>query len=197
MLLIRPIRKTLKWLLGLMGILQRIEDGRLVPYPSVFITNFLFQRIMGVNGNCPWAVHYTSRVVHPNRIRIGRRVAVSLAVNTGMYIHGANGIVIGDDVLLGPGVKIISINHDPLNHACYVSAPPIRIGDRCWIGADAVILPGVTLGEGVVVGAGAVVTRSCPAKVIIAGNPAKIIRRLEDSEFPRQVLSEHVKARSL
>ena len=61
-------------------------------------------------------------------------------------------------------------------------ARPIAIGKDCWIGAGAIILPGVTIGQGTTVGAGAVVTKSLPERVIAAGNPARIIGRVDDAE---------------
>ncbi|MDE6772661.1 MAG: sugar O-acetyltransferase, partial [Muribaculaceae bacterium] len=57
-------------------------------------------------------------------------------------------------------------------------AEPVAIGHNVWIGGDAVILPGVTIGDNVVIGAGAVVTRSFPSNVVIAGNPARVIKEL-------------------
>lgn len=56
---------------------------------------------------------------------------------------------------------------------------PIRIGNNVWIGAQATVLPGVTIGDGAIVGAGAVVTRDVPANVIVGGIPAKIIKKIE------------------
>jgi len=171
----------------------RIEDGRLILDPSICIPNFIFQRILGVNRSCPWPVHYTSRVMHPQNIRIGSRVAFSFAVSGGVYIQANNGVVFGDDVIFGPGVKIISANHDPANLDSYVPAPAINIGDRCWIGANAVILPGVTLGRRVIVGAGAVVTKSFPDNAVVVGNPARIIRYLDTRDFSDEALSEALK----
>jgi len=162
------------------GLARRAEEGLLVLDLSVCVPNFLFQRVLGVNRRCRWPVHFTSQVVAPERITLGRRSARSFAVSGGCYIQALNGIEIGDDVLFAPGVKIISANHRPGDLDHHDPAPPVRIGDRCWIGANAVILPGVTLGRGVVVGAGAVVTRSFPDGVVIAGVPARTVRHLED-----------------
>lgn len=138
---------------------------------------FLFQKILRINGNVPWRVHFTSRVIHPERIERGRNTAPG--DSPGCYIQAVNGIRIGDNTNIGPGVGIISGNHDPLDNTRHLPAPPIEIGKDCWIGMNAVILPGVKLGDGVVVGAGAVVTHSFADRVIIAGNPARIIRSLD------------------
>jgi acetyltransferase-like isoleucine patch superfamily enzyme len=173
------IRQILKPLFMRTGLLERLEEGKFIPTPSICIPNFLFQRILGVNRSCPWPVHYTSRVMHPQRIRLGRHVAISFAISGGCYIQANNGIIFGDDVIFASGVKIISANHDPSDHNRFVNSPPITIGQACWIGSNAVILPGVSLGDHVIVGAGAVVTKSFPAHAVVAGNPARIIRHLK------------------
>ncbi|MCP3429293.1 sugar O-acetyltransferase [Opacimonas viscosa] len=88
---------------------------------------------------------------------------------------------IGNDCLLAPNVSLYTANHplDPNERRSGLeSAAPIHIGDDCWIGGGAIILPGVTLGSNIVVGAGAVVTKSFGDNVVIAGNPAKVIRYL-------------------
>lgn len=96
-----------------------------------------------------------------------------------MYVilsfKGLNGIEIGSNTIFGPGVKVISANHRRDKLSEWETSPPIRIGENCWIGANAVILPGVTLGDNVIIGAGAVVTKSFPSNCLLAGNPAKLI----------------------
>ena len=138
-----------------------------------WLLNIIVQRIFGVNRSVPWMVHYTSRVTAPKNIHIGKNVWLSFAISGGCYVQGENGIYIGDDTLFGPGVKIISSNHNTINHNQWVDSDPIMIGTHCWIGANAVILPGVTLGDNCVVGAGTVVTKSFPAGSVIGGVPAK------------------------
>ncbi|MEG1029605.1 MAG: sugar O-acetyltransferase, partial [Brevundimonas sp.] len=90
-------------------------------------------------------------------------------------------IVIGDDFQCGPGVQLLTPEH-PLDAAerrsGVESARPIRIGDDVWIGGGAVVLAGVTVGDRSVIGAGSVVTKDVPADVVVAGNPARIIKRL-------------------
>ena len=91
-------------------------------------------------------------------------------------------VKIGDNCLIAPQVGIYAAAH-PLDKEVRRSGleygKPITIGNDVWIGGGAKILPGVTLGDNVVVGAGAVVTRSFPSDVVIAGNPAKIIKNLK------------------
>ena len=90
-------------------------------------------------------------------------------------------IRIGDNVMLGPNCQLLTPLH-PLDAIERISGleygAPITIGDNVWLGGGATILPGVTLGDNVVVGAGAVVTKSFGDNVVIAGNPAKIIKIL-------------------
>ncbi len=143
--------------------------------PGLWLANCFMQRILRVNGKVPWMVHFTSYV--SGDVKIGRNVWISFAVSGGCYVQGINGIEIGDDTLIAPGVKIISANHDMRDLSRSIKGPPIIIGKRCWIGANAVILPGVELGDGVVVAAGAVVTKSFPEGTVVAGVPAAPIRR--------------------
>lgn len=150
----------------------------LMSTPSAYL-NFVVQRIFRVNGKCKWCVHFTSRIISPENLRIDVSSSRSLAVSGGVYIQALNGVEIGKNVLIAPGVKIISSNHDILSDAGPVKADPIIIGDDSWLGANVVVLPGVCLGKRTVVGAGAVVTKSFSAgNIIIAGNPAKEIRKI-------------------
>ncbi len=141
------------------------------------VRNTYFQRVLRINAGASWPVHFTSQIAFPERVRRGR--ASYPGDMPGCYIQALNGIEIGDGCQFGPGVGLISANHDPLNLDRHLPAPPIRIGHRCWIGMHAVILPGVQLGDRTVVGAGAVVTRSFPqGDCVLAGNPARVIRQL-------------------
>ena len=140
------------------------------------VINFLFKHFLRVNVECPWSVHFTSTVVGADKIKIGDGVERSFILSGGCYIQGGNGIEIGKGTIFAPGVKIISANHNLSNLSHWLTDKPIKIGSFCWIGANAVILPAVELGDNVVVGAGAVVTKSFPSNVTIAGNPAEIIR---------------------
>lgn len=91
-------------------------------------------------------------------------------------------ITIGNNVFLAPGVHIYTATH-PLDqierNSGYEYGKPVKIGDNVWLGGRAVICPGVTIGNNVVVAAGAVVTKNVPNNVVVGGNPAKIIKSIE------------------
>lgn len=141
-------------------------------------------QIAGINRAVPWPVHFTTTVRSPQRVRLGRRTFPGDSPNC--YIQATNGIEVGDDVNLGPGVGLISANHDPLDNERSLPAPPIKLGRGCWIGMNAVLLPGTELGEFTTVGAGSIVTKSFPqGYCIIAGNPAKLIRTFDEKERER------------
>ena len=84
---------------------------------------------------------------------------------------------IEDDVLVAANVQLISNNHDLYDHQI-LTCKPVVLKRNCWIGAGATILPGVTVGENAVVGAGSVVTRDVEANTVIVGNPARVVKTL-------------------
>jgi carbonic anhydrase/acetyltransferase-like protein (isoleucine patch superfamily) len=167
--LTRPSARFRPWLWP-WRLLERLTDP--IP-PGLWLLNAFCQRVLRINAETPWMVHFSSRVI--GRVKIGRNVWKSFALSGGCYIQGLNGVEIGDDTLFAPGVKIVSSNHQPGRLDRQQDGPPIRIGPRCWIGVNAVILPGVELGADSIVGAGAVVTHSVPAGVSVAGVPARPI----------------------
>lgn len=93
---------------------------------------------------------------------------------------GRGGITIGDGVFIGPKCNLITINHDPdPENRSATYGRPIVIEDKVWIGINSTILPGVKIGYGSIVGAQSVVTRDVPPMTIVAGNPARIIKKID------------------
>lgn len=92
-------------------------------------------------------------------------------------------IVIGDKVMFGPAVTIATVGH-PINPDMreYMYTAPVHIGNNAWIGANVTICPGVTIGENSVIGAGSVVIHDIPSNTVAAGNPARIIRSIDDRD---------------
>ncbi len=103
-------------------------------------------------------------------------------LNTGCCFLDCAHIRVGDDVFFAPNVQVYTAAH-PVDAAERIKGPefalPVTIGPRCWIGGGAILLPGVTIGENTTIGAGSVVTKSVPANVVAAGNPCRVIRRLD------------------
>ena len=143
---------------------------------NIFIF-IIFQKILNINQcrHIPWPVHFTSHV--SGNIKVGNLTIPGFSAHC--YIQGANKIIFGDDVLIGPGVKIISANHDFNNFSLHKPGKSIVIGNHVWIGANAIILPEVKIGNNSIIGAGSVVTHDVDDNCIVAGNPAKFIRKIE------------------
>lgn len=115
-------------------------------------------------------------VVNSARVKLGRNVAI----NHDVFLLGRCGITIGDNVVLSARAMVMDGGLETgRSHAAgsdHVDRP-VEIGDGAWIGAGAIVLPGVAIGQGAVVGAGSVVTKSIPAGEVWAGNPARLISK--------------------
>lgn len=106
--------------------------------------------------------------------------------NFNLTVVDDEAIFIGDNTMLGPNVTIITGTHpvapelrgeNPLQYNL-----PVHIGTNCWIGAGAVIMPGVTIGDRTVIGGGSVVTRDIPADVVATGSPCRVVRAIGESD---------------
>ncbi len=94
-------------------------------------------------------------------------------------------IYVGDYTMFGPNVTIASAAHpiEPkLREELYQYNRPVHIGRNCWIGAGAVVVPGVTIGDNTVIGAGSVVTKDIPANVVAVGNPCRVLREIGEED---------------
>ena len=137
----------------------------------------LRQRIFSTHHrSIPWPVHPQTQIKDYKKISLG---TLAPGLSIGCYLDARNGIVFEENVWLGPRVSIISMNHDLCDYDQYLTSKPVRIGRNSLIATNAVILPGVELGEHTVVAAGSIVTKSfLEGNVLLAGNPAKIVKRL-------------------
>lgn len=94
-------------------------------------------------------------------------------------------IYVGDHTMIGPNVTLATAGHPilpALREEVYQFNLPVRIGRSCWLGAGVIVLPGVTIGDNTVVGAGSVVTRDLPAGVVAAGNPCRVLREIGERD---------------
>ncbi|MDE6322588.1 MAG: sugar O-acetyltransferase [Paramuribaculum sp.] len=127
-------------------------------------------------------------LVHsPFRCDFGFNISIgdNLIANYGLTILDETEVRIGNRVFIGPNVSIFTITHALLpdqRAEGLMKAAPVIIDDDVWICGNATILPGVTIGRGAVVGAGSVVTASIPAMTLVAGNPARIIRKISEDD---------------
>lgn len=126
----------------------------------------------------------TFRLFPPFYTDFGKNITIGkdVFINSGCHFQDQGGIVIGDGTLIGHNVVLATINHDldprkgRKNHYA-----PIHIGDHVWIGSNATVLPGVTVGEWAVIAAGAVVTKDVEPYTVVGGIPAKVLKQIEIS----------------
>ena len=127
----------------------------------------------------------TFRLFPPFYTDFGKNITIgkNVFINSGCHFQDQGGITIGDGTLIGHNVVLATINHDldpkkeRKNHYA-----PIKIGKNVWIGSNATVLPGVTIGNWAVVAAGAVVTKDIPDMTVVGGVPAKLIKTIIPEE---------------
>ena len=140
--------------------------------PQRLLQYVIAQKVLRINGGTRKMVHWSSRYGPLGKITAGRNT--HLAANLGCYVQAINGIVAGDDIIVGPNTCIISANHDPAAPEGHLADIPVRIGNSVWIGCNCVILPGVRIGDKAVIGAGSVVGKDIPAGAVAWGNPCEV-----------------------
>ena len=135
----------------------------------------MLKRLFGsVGENCyiesPYFANWGGRHVH---------LGSNVYANAGLKLVDDTHIYIGDNTMLGPNVVLATAGHpiDPELRARGLQYNlPVRIGRNCWLGAGVIVMPGVTIGDNTVIGAGSIVTKDIPANVVAVGNPCRILR---------------------
>jgi len=123
----------------------------------------------------------------PFRCDYGKHIEIgdNFYANSGCIIIDVARVKIGDNVMFGPNVAVITAGH-PIHHEIrntkFEYGIPVTIGDNVWIGANAVLLPGVHIGDNTVIGAGSVVTKDIPSGVVAVGNPCKPVKEITEED---------------
>ncbi len=160
---------------------------RYIPGFEGFVLRYLFYKMLCKKMERFPFIFPGAYLQHCYGIEVGR----NLNVNRGVHIYGRGGVKLGDYVLIGPNVIIASSQHrydiagTPILFQGH-EKEPVVIGSDVWIGANAVILPGVTVGDGTIIGAGAVVTNDTEPYSIVGGVPA---RKIGERTRPEEVES--------
>jgi maltose O-acetyltransferase len=149
----------------------------------------LMQRLFKKVGKNVW--------IEPDfRCEFGKNITIGddVYINFGCVILDCGQVSIGSNTLIGPNVGLFSGNHATEAEERAVGGlipKPITIGRRVWICGNVSVVPGVTIGDDTIIGAGSVVTRDIPAGVVAAGNPCRVLREITDSDKVGYVVEEH------
>lgn len=130
-------------------------------------------RVFGADIDWNVSIHPTAKIDYPWNLTMRNRS--SLGENS--WAYAMNKITIGEKTCIGKDVYLLTGSHDIELSTFPLMTKPINIGNCCWVATAATVLPGVSLGEGCVVGANSVVTKSYDASAVVAGNPAKFIKK--------------------
>ena len=134
----------------------------------------LFSKLIGEKVDDEFRVFPPFYTDFGKNIHLGKNVFI----NSDCKFQDQGGIYIGDDVLIGHNVVLATLNHDENPEKRGNLCPsPIKIGNKVWIGSNATILPGVTIGDGAIIAAGAVVTKDVSKKTVVGGVPARLIKK--------------------
>jgi acetyltransferase-like isoleucine patch superfamily enzyme len=145
--------------------------------PSFTIRHFWYRRVLG------WRIGPKAAILMGQQVQMaglrssGKNVSIGAGtvINHGCFLYATGGLIIGDHVSISRGVWLVTGSHDMNDPAFPDFYKPIAIGNYAWIGVRATILAGVTIGEGAVVMAGAIVTRDVPPYAVVGGVPARVV----------------------
>lgn len=150
------------------------------PYELDKRNKLLKEMFASIGENCyiepPFHANHAGRHVH-----FGNNVYANFNLTCVDDTH----IYVGDNTMFGPNVVLATAGHPidvSLRSKGYQYNVPIHIGKNCWLGAGVIVLPGVTIGDNTVIGAGSVVTKDIPANVIAVGNPCKVVREINEHD---------------
>ena len=139
----------------------------------------LNKEIFGSCGKNVW-------IVPPMKLAVGKYISIGAGCyfNAGTTFIDDWKIEIGSNCLFGPNVTLCTTGHpiSPNHRMDGMYSFPIKIGNTCWIGANVIVLPGITIGDHSVIGAGSVVTKDIPANVVAAGNPCRVLRQIDERD---------------
>ncbi|MGH2479248.1 MAG: acyltransferase [Ktedonobacteraceae bacterium] len=168
------------------GALVRYATNHLISHiPSYTLRRAWYRRVLGWRIGSDVFILMGQYVQMAGARSSGQKVFIGkgTVINYGCLLYTTGGLIIGEHVSISAGTWLVTGSHDisdPLFPAFY---KPIVIGDHVWIGMRATILPGVTIGEGAIVMAGAMVTHDVPPSAIVGGVPARVIKQREAQEF--------------
>jgi acetyltransferase-like isoleucine patch superfamily enzyme len=151
----------------------RIGAGLLLRIARAFFNAYRLWRLRSQGLQCGWNIYIDRRckIGCPANVKIG---AFSNIADAELY--ALDRITIGERTILGKGAFLCTASHDVYAPDFRLLTKPISIGSDVWIGTRATVLPGVTIGDGAVVGAMAVVANDVPAGAVVVGNPARVVR---------------------
>ena len=139
--------------------------------PSHQLRLLAYRRLFGMSIGSGSTIYRAPEIRKPSRIAIGRNTVIG----NGAVLDGRGGLRIGDNVNFSSGVWVWTMQHDKDSPDFAAEAAPVVIGDRAWLSCRTTVLPGLTIGEGAVVCAGAVVTSDVAPYTVVGGVPAKPI----------------------
>ena len=161
--------------------LERLYDFNATrPSQMELRTKLLSQMFAEIGANC-----YIEPPLHSNWGGAHVHFGHDVYANFNLTLVDDTHIYVGSHTMIGPNVTIATAGHPilpPLRKKAYQYNMPVHIGENCWIGAGALILPGVTIGENTVIGAGSVVTKDIPANVVAVGNPCRVLRPISEHD---------------
>lgn len=128
-------------------------------------------------------INPTLGLIPPFNTDFGKNIHIgeNVFINSGCKMQDQGGVFIGNDVLIGHNACLLTLNHDADPECRADMHPePIHIEDKAWLGSNVTVLPGVRIGEGAIVAAGAVVTKDVEKNTVVGGVPAKVIKKIDE-----------------